>query len=491
MNRIPIVEHVFQHALANPDKKAILSIDREITYDTLAKTVNAYACFLRDAGLAPQGIVVARATNTIDYAVLYLGVHLAGGVICSLEKSSPVSTITAVADQVCARLVIDSEVEVDGRGWRRLRKTVFEDAANYMDAEQLPFPDLESSADILFTTGTTGVSKGVELSHKALTATAENLICGCGYTEDMLLAVPGPLNHANAIRKLYTTLMIGGTVSLLNGLMNLRAFFNMLDLPYQNIACCLPPAMIRLIFTVSKDKLGDYADKISFIESASAPLPEVDRQHLCRLLPNTRLIINYGSSEAASSTMYDCNALPGLVNCIGRPMPNSEILIVDDDRNIIHSSMDHMGLIACRGDVVMKGYINAPELTKEVLIDGVLYTNDIGYIDKDGFVYIIGRKGDVINVGGLKVAPGEVEDAALEYPGINDCICISAEDRISGHVPKLLYVAEEEINLREFSSFLATKLESYKIPKQFEKTDRIARTYNGKLDRKFYRKDLG
>ena len=95
----------------------------------------------------------------------------------------------------------------------------------------------------------------------------------------------------------------------------------------------------------------------------------------------------------------------------------------------------------------MKGYVNEPQLTREVLIDGIVYTSDMGYIDENGFIYIAGRKGDVINVGGLKVAPTDVEEAALAYDGIEDCICIPVDDAILGKALKLLVVMNKTVPL--------------------------------------------
>lgn len=160
-------------------------------------------------------------------------------------------------------------------------------------------------------------------------------------------------------------------------------------LPYTRIA---PPAMIRFILAISREKLGEYADKILFIEVGSAPLPEADRRRLRELLQKTRIIINFGCSEAGSIIMYDCAANPGLINCIGKAMPHAEILIVDDSKNDIVSSRDRPGLIACRGDGSMKGYVNDPELTASVLV-GVVYTNDIGYKDENGFFFLYRQKG--------------------------------------------------------------------------------------------------
>ena len=482
-----IEEYVCSHAEQNPDKTAVITVQGRLTYSELFKKSVCYGAFLRNQGIKKGDIIVTRASNTLDYPVLYLGVHLAGGIICSLEKSTPASSMAEIAASMGAALILADDVSASDTPIKVLPRTVMEDADDAEYPGEVIFPKPADSADILFTTGTTGASKGVELSHRALTATAENLVFGCGYQEDMLLVVPGPLNHANAIRKLFTSLINGNTVYILNGLTNVRSFFDALDEPFPAAACCLPPAMIRLLLTIAKDKLGEYKDRLLFIESASAPLPEPDRVRIAELLPNTKMIINYGSSESASVTMYDCTAHPGLVNCIGKPMPNSEILIVDDDHHVIRSSKDLTGLIACRGPVNMERYVNAPELTKEVLADGIVFTNDIGYMDDEGYVYTIGRKGDVINVGGLKVAPSEVEDAVLTHPEIKECICIAKEDPISGNVPALLYVADREIPPKELSSYLAKRLEGFKVPKKYTRTDKINRTYNGKLDRKSYR----
>lgn len=488
--RKPIIEYVYDYSKSQPEKAAVITKEQAVSYKELFQRVNNYALFLKSKGVTKGDVVVARASQSVEFVVLYLSIHLVGAVITSVEKSMPFEDIANVAKVVGAKFIIceDDFASDSYKGDFISINTVAEYSTRNESLCTWEFPDEDMSADILFTTGTTGSSKGVELSHKALVATAENLIYGCGYSKDVVLIVPGPLNHANPIRKLFTTLVNGSTIYILNGMSNLRDFYQALDYPCERIACCLPPAMIRVIFTLSQDQIGNYADKIDFIESASAPLPEPDKLHLCKLLPKTRLYNNYGSSESASVCMYDYNANPGLENCVGKPMPNSRIIIVDDDKKIMQSSKNNMGLLACDGDVNMKGYIGEPELTAEVLIDGIVYTNDIGYIDEKGFVYVSGRKGDVINVGGLKVAPSDVEAVALSYPGIDDCICIPMDHPISGKVPKLLVVINEgtDFDAKDMRSFLVQRLEGFKVPAKIEIVDHVERTYNGKLNRKAY-----
>ena len=146
-------------------------------------------------------------------------------------------------------------------------------------------------------------------------------------------------------------------------------------------------------------------------------------------------------------------------------------------------------LLACIGDVNMKGYVNDSEMTEEILVDGIVYTNDIGYTDNEGFIYILGRKGDVINVGGVKVSPNEVEEVALAFEGIDDCVCIAKEDKIMGQSLKLLVVMHQgyTMDAGQISEFIGLQMEPVKVPRFFEQVERIERTYNGKINRKFYR----
>ena len=490
VKRKTIEQWVAAHARKTPEKPAVITGKVSLTYRELWKYAQGYAQYLINNGMKKGDIVLLKANQTADYVVQYLGIHTGGGVVTSLEKNISDNGIVEIAKKIAANVIV-SDNTLMGELVSAIvipQGNVLESAMEHAkDGNELPTPSLEDSADILFTTGTTGASKGVELSHNALVATAENLIYGCEYKKDTTIIVPGPLNHANAIRKVFTTLVNGSTIYILNGMMNMKAFFDAIESVKGHIACCLPPASIRVIFMTTGDKLGTYP--IDFIESATAPLPETDKKKLCELLPETRLYNNYGSSEAASVCMYDYNHYRNKDNCVGKPMPNSKIIIVGDNHEEIASSRDNLGLIACVGDVNMKGYVNEPVLTSEVLEDGIVYTSDLGYIDEEGFVYVIGRKGDVINVGGLKVAPSEVESAALGYPGVADCICIAVEDKITTNALKLLVVMQEgyDFQPKAIMEFLAKTLEAYKIPRLYEKVDKVERTYNGKLNRKFYR----
>ena len=484
-----IEEYLFVNATETPDKVAVVVGNQETGYRTLYEKAYRYHEYLKMSGVSKGDIVVTRAIQDLNYIVIYLAIHMAGGIVASLEKNIPLVGFEQAARRVGARFVLLNEDEQLEGPWNNLYYIEESIDERYPVLPAIDFPEPEESADILFTTGTTGASKGVELSHKALVSTAEKLIYGCGYKPDTFLVVPGPLNHANAIRKLFATIVNASTICLLNGMSDIPGFFRALEYPLGIKACCLPPAAIRTLFALTNDRIGAYSEKIDFIESASAPLPESDKLRLCQLLPKTRLYNHYASSESAAISMYDYNEFPGKRGCVGKEMPGSHVIVVDDDYKEIKSDKDHMGLLACISDTNMKEYVNDWEPTGEVLGDGVVYTSDIGYKDEEGYIYISGRKGDAINVGGIKVSPGEVEEAALDFEGIDDCICIAQEDKITGQALKLLVVMHQgsSLKVRKIREFLSSRIEAVKVPRFYEQVEKIERTYNGKIDRVFYR----
>ena len=256
---------------------------------------------------------------------------------------------------------------------------------------------------------------------------------------------------------------------------------------FPRFATFLVPASIRILLQLSRDRLATYASKIDFLETGAAPMMQRDMEELCRLLPNTRLYNTYASTETGIITTYNYNGGKCQAGCLGRPMKHARLFITPE------------GYIACQGPTLMTGYIGDPELTATVLCDypstidqqpvPTLFTADRGIIDKEGMLHLLGREDDVINVGGFKVAPTEVEDVAMSLPEVSDCVCIAAEHPIAGRTLKLLVVMTEGsvFDKRIIARYLKSRLESYKVPLLYEQVEKVNRTYNGKLDRKSYR----
>ncbi len=427
------------HAQQYPDKPAIVCDGKSLSYSQLQDTVNERAK-VYEKGKA----IIFRTVQTEQFVIDYMAIHVAGAVAVPLEKDIPEDKVKAIE--------------------------------NSLKGTEIP----EGAADILFTTGTTGRQKGVIISHEAIVAEAENLSLAQGFSKDTVFIICGPLNHIGCLSKIFPTIMQGGTLLILEGMKDMNAFFQALDYPSNKLATFLVPANIRILCTFSGKRLAQYADKIDFIETGAAPMMHADMEKVCAILPNTRMYNTYASTETGIIATFNYNVEGTkrcMEGCLGRPMKNSSFMITPD------------GTIACQGKTLMMGYIGDNELTQSILHDNTVFTSDIGRIDEDGMIHMLGREGDVINTGGLKVAPTEVESTALEMKEIADCICISAEHPIMGVVPKLLVVLKSGCHLdkKQIANYLASRLEKYKVPFFYEEVDKIKRTYNGKIDRKAYR----
>lgn len=348
-----------------------------------------------------------------------------------------------------------------------------------LNKEVLPMPLLGEGWDksfILHTTGSTGKPKRVVISQEAVIANSENLIDGNGYTSETVFIVTGPLDHLGSWSKFFPVLMLGGTLIILDNMKDFGAFFSALDYPSNYLATFLVPSRIRMLIQFSREKLASYADRIDFIETGGAPLPHSDMLELCRILPNSRLYNTYASTETGIICTYNYNDGEHIAQCVGYPMKNARVFITEEGR------------IACKGPMLMSGYLGEPEQTVAVMHDGVLYTNDRGAIDEEGRLHIFGRIDDIINVGGLKVAPCEVEEVALSLEEVEDCICIPVPHEILGNALKLLLVLKDGVsfNKRHIAQQLSLQMDSYKIPLYYEIVESIARTANGKLNRNYY-----
>ena len=485
---------VHQCALAHPDKLAVADEREEISYGELYRAAGGFAQYLLGLSLPLGARVLVRAKPAVPTLIAYLGIHIAGLVNVPCEATAGPDALAAIAAETGASLVI-SDIELpegaDRLPYEKIRELA--DAnADGMNGYTLPARDPEALYDVLFTTGTTGKSKGVMISARGAAACAENLICGSGIGADTVYLIPVPINHANGIRKCYATLCAGGTVVLADGLSNIKRFYEALE-KYKADFLLLPPSAVRMLLMLSAKRLAAYADQIRLVHTSAAPFPEADKLRLCEILPKTRLVFAYGSSEVGNVSMFDYAAYPGRICCVGKLNVNAEVRIVDADRRDTASSKEEPGLIALGGAAVMLGYYNAPELTAGVLENGWVYTSDLGYFDGDGFLYVLGRADDVINVGGLKIAPTEVENVVMQFPGVAECACFGVDDPMTGKKPVLLLVPDrgKTVELTELSAFLEQRMEAYKIPKKFITADRVPKTSNGKVDRKAIIKQYG
>lgn len=480
-----VIEAIAHHAAHSPDKLCLADDSGRVTYREYADRILRCAGALTAAGIAPGDTLVAEACQTIEYLALQQALQLIGAIFVPVEHNCAPDKIRSFAQRCGAKAVVSCK-EGDfspARGWTYASLVPqAEAAAPYAPAA---LPKREDVCEILFSTGTTGKEKGITLTHGNNIALAENVIHGVEMEPDNVELIPSPMNHSHGLRRYYANMVNGSTVILLGSLMNVKRFFSDLD-EFGVNSMDLVPTALSVLLKLSKNKLADYRDRLRYIQFGAAPMMEADQQKIRELLPHTRLYNFYGSTESGCICIYDFNRPDDKKHCIGRPAYNADIFIVDDDRNPIASSAARTGLLASRGPMNMLGYWQDPEETGSVLVNGVVYSNDVAYFDEDGDIILLGRKGDVINVGGNKVSPEEIENLCKAIPGVADCGVIPVADPYKGNVPKLYVQMEpgQPFDPKAIRARLSDGLEPYKVPAFIEEIDKIPRSYNGKLLRK-------
>ena len=493
-----IVENIAHHAENLPTRTALADNGKALTYMELWQCIAGLAERLTSLGVKKDAAVTVECNQSVNYMICEFAVQLLGGIFVPIEKNAAAGRVVEIASDSEAVLHIGKlPMEALCTDQAAVKSHNAENPIEFLDintAADFPsdiapaavtFPGPDDVAEILFSTGTTGKSKGIVLTHGNDIALAENVIYGVKMKDDNVELVPMPLSHSHGLRRTYANLVKGSTVVFSDGVTLLKKVFNLMD-QYRVTAMDLSPSMLSIIFKLSKDRLGQYADVLDYIQLGSAPLPEEDKVHLSRILPKTRLYNFYGSTEAGCSCLLDFNAASGKPGCIGKPAKNAHFIVVDENRNEIRSSKDNLGFLASSGAINMKGYFKAPELTASAMANGYIYTKDLGYIDEDGYIYMLGRKDDIINYGGVKIAPEEIESIIIQNPIIKDCACIPVKDALTGQAPKLFIVLNgdgSDYDQKEFKSFLAAGIDANKQPKYIEIIDSIPRTFNGKIRR--------
>lgn len=475
-----------QKAKQAPQDIAFIVNDEAFCYGLVAEYNRRAARYLQAQGIRPGDRIVVEADHTMPYVYLWYGIQLLGATFVPVEKNTPSNRILEIAKELDAAKMVSLTVREDLSGAWALETLLpeIEAAPDEFDAAE---PDPESLAEILFTTGTTGKSKGVMVSYSNQVNIALAGIETTNIQPDNIWLIPTPMNHAAGLRKVHIAMAVGSTACLLEGFRNIKQYFKTIR-DHNVTSLYLPPSAIHLLLAVASKELASLSGQLRFIYSSSTAYPETDKEKMRKLLPGVYMYNCFGCSEAGvvCTDEFCVSGGSAYTGSVGKPNSLSEIVILGENgEEIRNSSPENAGLCAIRSKSVMKGYWNEPEQTAKALQNGMLVMSDICYFAPNGELILIGRSNDTINLGGLKVAPLEVEEVVMRVPCVDECLLIPVT-RGGNTALKLLVVLKEGMELDEAAirSMIARNLEPYKIPKQIVVIDEILKTFNGKIDRK-------
>ena len=490
-------------AQVRPHKAAILEGDRKATYSEIDSLANRLAGLLKKNGLQKGDRVLMIMENSLENVAGYYGVLKAGGVCVEVsDRSVPAEAsyyiensgakVCMVSPMSAKRLsginipcVIGPDVPLnDGYGIR----LTWEDVRSMPDEPQEDRVSQDDLAAIVYTSGSTGRPKGVMLTHKNLCTNTASIVSYLKLQEsDRIMAVL-PFYYVYGKTLLNTHFMVGGSVVLNNRF----AFPNSVikDMAEKEVTgfAGVPSTFAILLNRSVFSKTP--VPSLRYITQAGGAMAPALTRRLIECLGNVSLYIMYGATEASARLAYlpPERLLKDKLGSIGIPIPGVEITIRDNGGKILRPG--EVGNICACGENIMQGYWKDQDETGKALKPWGLVTGDLGHRDEEGFIYLTGRKKDMLKIGGERVSPKEIEDAIMESGLVHEVAVISHYDEFLSEVPEAFVVPlnEKSFDLEALKAFAAVRLAAHKHPKYWNIMKALPKKPSGKIDKEALKK---
>jgi fatty-acyl-CoA synthase len=471
-----------ERARITPDRVALISVDtgERLTYAQVNDRATDAAAMLLDAGLDPGDRAGLLAQNSIDFIALFFGALKAAVIIVPLSTRATAHELSIIAADCGMKILFHDGSAPEMPGVTLIKLDLRRPAR--------PVPprviDPESTACLLYTSGTTGKPKGVMIPHRQLFANGYNTITNWGLREDDIAPIFTPLYHAGGVAVFLIPLfLLGGTIVLHRGF-DAAEVWETIERERCTVVMGVP-TIWKMLRDAPQFARVDLSHVRWFI-SGGAPLPAflIDAyRHR-----GVTLKQGYGLTEVGvncfTMTIEDARARPG---SIGRPMMFTDVRLVDEAADDVATG--EIGEMWIRGPHVSTGYWNNPDATAEAYVDGWFRTGDLARRDSDGYFFIAGRRKEMFISGGVNVYPAEIEAELLQHPNVSDAAVIAIADETWGEVG-IAFVVAHDVADADLTDFLNTRLSRYKIPRRFIFVDALPRTPYGKVLKEELRKQL-
>jgi long-chain acyl-CoA synthetase len=330
---------------------------------------------------------------------------------------------------------------------------------------------------LIYTSGTTSEPKGVPISQEMIEFTTKNIVKVLGYSKNDIDLTPLPLYHSFGLGCLHTSIYVGSTFVLLKNSNNLKNVLNSLK-KYNATTLAVVPATLTKFLKFENQYLHEKFSNIKLIITNSTSIPKETVNDFKQIIKNRKLATYYGLTEASRSTFMIFNENSKLDESVGKSAPGVKIKIKKLDKKL------DVGEIIIQGENVIKNYWKNPTADKN-LENGWLQTNDIGYLDNDENLFLVGRNDDVINIGGEKVIPNEIEEIIKQIPEIEDVVAFGINNEIFGKTIKVNIIKKKNSKLDKIKilSYCLKNLEKFKIPSKIEFVEKIPKNEYGKVKR--------
>ncbi|MFD2422383.1 AMP-binding protein [Amycolatopsis pigmentata] len=501
---VTLTELVLGTARESGDKIALVdgTTGDSLTYAELVEAAEAGAAGLHRAGVRPGDVVALMSHNQPAYAIALHAVIAAGATVTPIN---PVLTHREVTGQltaagakvlIAANTVADKAVEVAAAaGVTRVFLLGGDDVSGAPSFETLlaeggpaPDPDLDPATAVAvlpFSSGTTGTSKGVRLTHRNLVANLLQTRAGWPIGPDDVQAAVLPFFHIYGFTIILNSGLLGGATVVTLPRFEVGGYLAALARYRVTRAYFAPPMLLALARAPEIDELD--LSSLRYVLCGAAPMDVEVTERLEKRL-GCLIRQGYGMTEASPGThqVFDAEFPATPTGSVGRLSPNTEARLVrpGTDTDV---PPGEPGELLIRGPQVMAGYLGNPRATAETITDGWLHTGDMVRVDDDGLFWVVDRIKELIKYKGYQVAPAELESVLLTHPAVTDAAVVGVPHAEGGEAPRAYVVTTGPVDEGELMMFVAERVAPYKKVREVRFVDEIPKSPTGKILRRVLR----
>mgnify|MGYP001354513369 CR=1 FL=1 len=469
---MPILEKIYIHAIENPNKCAIIYKDQSYSYKNLALDIQSTSQVLIKKGVKKNNKIILRASNTYQFICVYFSIHMLGGVVILIPSEKDESFEKMVTSATSPQLNIENAdfFFQKHNSEQHVLKNYFKIDAN-------------KTADIIYSSGTTGQPKGAAITHHKQCLATQHIIEHVKNDNHDTELILMPLSHSFGLGRLRSVLYSGGSLIIGPAVFNLKEIFSYMK-KYNVNGLGLVPSAWNILRKLSKDSFIKFADQIKYIEFGSAYLSITEKKYIKKTFLNANVVMHYGLTEVSRATFI--NFKSDDIEAVGKIDKNVGVIILDKDGKVVENN--EIGEILLKSSWMIDEYYDNYLLNTNAFHDGYIKTGDLGKVS-NGYLYLTGRLKEIINIGGRKVSPNYIESKLNSISIVDESVCFGIPHKEMGECVVAFLVIKDILNIKnkdiikEVNSSAIKIMPAYMVPEKIILIDEIPKTVSGKIKR--------
>ena len=493
-----------------PDKTVVIYNGNKYNYRLLHEAAKNLAHYLVNSGIKKGDRVAIFLNNSWQTIISIYGITISGGVFLIVNPQTKAEKLNYILNDCEAKMVISEneffdELSLALKGQESVKhlvirgniQTDIKKSVIYSDFEEiiqtndkkntLPRIIPNDLAALIYTSGSTGFPKGVMMTHQSMVFTSWSLIEYLRLTEEEKIMLILPLAFDYGLYQVFMSVTIGGTLIIEKSFNFPPAIFRQIELIKPTVFPGVPSIYAMMI--AMHKKTGITFECIQKITNTAAALPAEFLNDLKHIFPNALIFKMYGLTECKRVSYLEPELINQKPGSVGKAIPGTEVFLLSANGKPVDYGKP--GILHVRGPHIMAGYWNNKELSAKMLKPGsipgerILCAQDLFKMDKDGFLYFLGRNDDIIKTRGEKVSPIEVENVIYNMEGVKEVVVLGVPDNILGEsiIAFVSTYSEEQFDEKEIRRACMVKLEPFMVPQKIRFMSEMPKSSNGKIDK--------